>query len=176
VRGQVVGRVDVALVEEDRDLGALLGHREEAAVLEAAAARAERPRPGALGLEHAGDADAHAAEPLGILPGGDVADVHAEEPGVVRADVVVELAEGHGGYSVHAHAGLGVLDADAPLPSRRYSMTVRARLRVDGLHLGQLAVGAVWAARVALAALLVRSGPRRARCPWPSRVSLRSQV
>ena len=92
---EVVRRVDVALVEEDRDLGPLLGHREEPAVLEAAAGGAERPGPRAVRLDHPGDAHTHAPEPIGVAAVGDVADVHPEEPGVAGLDVVVEGRE-HG--------------------------------------------------------------------------------
>jgi hypothetical protein len=51
VAAEVVRVVDVALVEQDADLGAGLGHREEAASIAAAAHGAERERPGARRLD-----------------------------------------------------------------------------------------------------------------------------
>jgi len=77
VAAEVVGVVDVALVEQDADLGALLGHGEEAAGIAAAAHGAEWEGPGARGFDQAGDPDAHAAEALGVGATDDVADVEA---------------------------------------------------------------------------------------------------
>lgn len=88
VRAQVVRRVHVALVEEDRDLGAFLRHGEEAVVLHAATGGAERPGPRAERLQHAGHADAHAPEAFGVSAVGDVADVHAEQARVVGAEIM----------------------------------------------------------------------------------------
>src|SRR5690606_32596995 len=89
---EVVRSIDVALVEEDRDLGAFLWHGEEAVVFHAAARSAERPGPSAEGLEHAGHADPNAPGTVRVFAVGDVADVHAQQARVVGADVVVEAA------------------------------------------------------------------------------------
>ena len=46
-------------------------------------------------LDDAWDADAHAAELLRVVAMGDVADIHAEQPGIVSIDIVVESTELH---------------------------------------------------------------------------------
>jgi hypothetical protein len=69
---------------------------------------------------------------------GGVTDVHACDAGVVAADVVVELAEAHG-LLLHAHLRLGVVVADAAAVLAVLDAGA-ARLRVDRLDLGDLAV------------------------------------
>jgi hypothetical protein len=115
--------VDVALVEEDTDLGALLGDREEAAPVAAAAHGAEGECPRARRLDEPGDAHANAPEPLGIVAVDDLADV---EPGV--ADLVLVARRSH----------------ERPLTSR-YSMRV-APVSGSTTSTGRSALGSASAA------------------------------